>query len=157
MTSKFVQTTIDTYKEINFVSQVEKIFRFKDFENRLKSFKKDEILSIFQGVGYQFVMKKPGKEFTYRESVGPVEFVVSFNINGGVILPYLYIYIDGEKVPYEYPSFVFTYKFLISDMDSLMNPSTVYTNYSDFKTMVTEFLNIYEKFKDTFLKKIAVV
>lgn len=156
MSPKFVQEIIDTYKEINFVNKAEKIFRFKDFDNRLTSFQKDEILSTFQNLGYEFALKKTGKEFVYRENNDTVEFVISFNINGGVVLPYLYVYVEGEKVPYEYPSFVFTYKYLINDFDSLMNPSTVYTCYSDFEEIVKEVLSLYEKFKEVFLQKLEV-
>src|SRR5690606_4862893 len=118
----------------------------------------DKILSSFRNLGYNnFVVKKPGKEFIYRESNGPIEFVISFNINGGIVLPYLYVYVEGEKVPYEYPSFVFTYKYLINDFNSSLNPSTVYTSYSDFEEIVKEVMNLYEDFKENFLRKIRVL
>ncbi len=156
MKEKFVQDIIDAYKEINFVEKAERIFRFKDFDNRLTTFKQEDVLSFLQNIGYDFVAKKPGKEFTHKETNDSVEFVVSFNLNGGVVLPYLYVYVNGEKVPYDYPGFVFTYKYLIDDFESLMNPSTVYTSYSDLEEIVKEVLNLYEEFKKAFLHKVKI-
>lgn len=156
MKEKYVQDIIDAYKEINFVEKAEKIFRFKDFDNRLTSFKQKDVLSVFESIGYDFVAKNSGKEFTRKATNDSVDFVVTFNLNGGVVLPYLYVYVNREKVPYDYPAFVFTYKYLIDDFESLMNPSTVYTSYSDLEEIIKEVLDLYEEFKKAFLHKLIV-
>ncbi len=153
MTDNLVNLVINSYKEINFVQKADKIFRFTDLNNRLTAFEKERILSCFKNLGYVFKMKST-KEFVNKQSIGMVEFTMSFNVNNGVILPYLYVYSNGERVPYDYPSFVFTYKYLKGDFETSMEPATVYTNYEEFEIIVKEVIDVYMEFRNVFLAKL---
>lgn len=61
-----------------------------------------------------------------------------------------------KKLKFPYPNLVFTYKYLINDLDRLMDPSTIFVSYDELKIILKDLLAIYEDFKIAFLKEVAL-
>ena len=144
----------NSYKEINFTSSAENIFRFKDFNNRLEQIDKEEVINIFKELGYETKTKKSKYEFYTDISYEKFKFTVWFDIKYGIVIPYINIYLNENKIPYDYNNFIFTYKYLINDLDIIMPPSTVYTSYIDLKIILKEVLGVYNTFIHLFITKL---
>ena len=143
---------IKAFKAIDFVNRFESITTHLDFNNRMTRIDKKEILYRLSKLGYEFKVITPGRDFYFDSKTDNWRFRFSFNLNGGVILPYIYVYDKHDnKIHYENSNLIYTYKYLIDDLDKIMNPSTVFCNYEEFDEIISGFLKLYEDFKVEYL------
>ena len=156
MSQTYVDAITRAYEKINFVSRFEKILVHTDFVNRLRKPDKKQVLNVLKELGYAFEARTPGPEYVFDEIHGEFKFHFVLDVNGGIVLVYIYVFLNDEKVEFPYPNLVFTYKYLINDLDRLMDPSTIFVSYDELKIILKDLLAIYEDFKIAFLKEVAL-
>jgi hypothetical protein len=100
-------------------------------------------------------VRTPGPEYFSAEVHGEFKFRFVLDVNGGIVLAYIYVFLNDQKIEFPYPSLVFTCKYLLNDLNKLMNPSTIFVDYEELKVIVKDLLDIYQDFKVAFLKEIA--
>jgi hypothetical protein len=126
-----------------------------DFANRLRKPDKKQVLNLLNEQAYTFQVRTPGPEYFSEEVHGEFKFRFVLDVNGGIVLAYIYVFLNDEKIEFPYPNLVFTYKYLLNDVDRLMDPSTIFVDYEELKVIVKDLLDIYEDFKVAYLKEIA--
>src|SRR5690606_11358951 len=156
MSQKYVDAITRAYEKINFVGRFEKLLVHTDFVNRLRKPDKKQVLNVLKELGYAFEARTPGPEYVFDEIHGDFKFHFVLDVNGGIVLVYIYVFLNDEKVEFPYPNLVFTYKYLINDLDRLMDPSTIFVSYDELKIILKDLLAIYEDFKIAFLKEVAL-
>ena len=155
MSQAYVDAITRAYEKINFISRFERILVHTDFANRLRKPDKKQVLRILSDLGYTFQVRTPGPEYFSEEVHGEFKFRFVLDLNGGIVLGYIYVFLNDEKVEFPYPNLVFTYKYLLNDLDRLMDPSTIFVDYEEMKIIVKDLLDIYSDFKVAFLKEAA--
>ncbi|RAW02583.1 hypothetical protein [Pseudochryseolinea flava] len=153
MSQAYVDAITRAYEKINFISRFENILVHTDFANRLRKTDKKQVISILSELGYTFKVRTPGPEYVSEEVHGEFKFRFVLDVNGGIVLGYVYVFLNDEKIEFPYPNLVFTYKYLLNDVDRLMNPSTIFVDYVEMKMIVKDLLDIYSDFKVAFLKE----
>lgn len=82
------------YRNIDFINKYRSIYPkyFFDIDSIMKKMDKRENLKILKELGYNFKIFTPGQHYNYEEKYGNVKLVLSSQISGGIITPYIYIY-----------------------------------------------------------------
>jgi hypothetical protein len=155
MSQAYVDAITKAYKKIDFISRFEKILVHTDFPNRLRKTDKKEVLRILTELGYTFEVRTPGPEYLSEDVNSEFKFCFVLDVNGGIVLGYIYVFFNDKRIEFPYPNLVFTYKYLLNDLDRLMDPSTVFVNYDELKIILKDLLDIYADFKVAFLKEVA--
>ncbi len=154
---KIVEMIYETYKSIDFLDKYRVIYPqwFLDSDTILKRMNKKENLNVMKELGYEFKIFTPGQHYRYVETFDRIELVLSCKISGGIITPYIYIYIDGENINHRYGlrnNLGFVYKHLTNDFEQIVN-ALCFSNLEDLKEIMASVIGIYEDFKKEFLSK----
>ena len=154
MNPGYINAIHKAYQNIDYVNRFEKILTHTDFQNRLRKIDRNKTLQALRELGYVFKVRTPGPEFILEEIVSELKFKFSLDIKGGIILSFIYVYLNDEKIEFPHPNMVFTYKYLLNDLDKLMNPSTVFVDHEEFKIIVKDLLILYEDLKVEFFNEL---
>jgi len=154
---KIVEIIYETYKQINFVDRYKTIYpkyRF-DLGTIMSRMNKKENLNVMKDLGYKFKIFTPGQHYNYEEQFGDIRLILSCQISGGMVIPYIYIYIYDKKIGAKQnfrANIGFVYKRLTNDFKQIVNVLS-FRNYEDLKGIMKSVIEIYEDFKKEFLKR----
>jgi len=144
------------YRNIDFINKYRSIYPkyFFDIDSIMKKMDKRENLKILKELGYNFKIFTPGQHYNYEEKYGNVKLVLSSQISGGIITPYIYIYVNDENIDYKFnyeQNLGFVYKKMTNDYEQIVN-ALLFRNFDDFRNAMLDIISIYEDFKVEFLK-----
>jgi hypothetical protein len=153
---KVIELVYNSYKNINFIERYSNIFPKYLFEidSLMKKMDKKENLKILAAFGYVFKILTPGQYYNYEETFGNIKLILTFQISGGVITPYIFIFLDEINIDYKYnfsQNLGFIYKKMTNNYEQTVN-AFCFRNFDDFKNAVSDIISIYEDFKKEFLK-----
>jgi hypothetical protein len=142
-----------SFRNIDFVTKYKKIM---DEHNHplneiLSKMDKPTIAKTFKELGYNFKISSPGQFYVFYETLREYSFKVSFQISGGIITSYIYLYYNNNIVKIDYTNFAFIFRFLKNNMDEITN-APKFKNYDELRIILKNILKIYEEFKSEFLK-----
>jgi hypothetical protein len=142
-----------SFSNIDFINKYKKLMddHNHSLDDILKRMDKSIIKRIFKEIGYDFKISSPGQFYVFYETFKNMSFKISFQITGGIVIIYVYIYINHEYIKVANNNLTFLYRFLLADMNKVTNQPT-FTNYEELKTILINILNIYEDFKNEFLR-----
>jgi hypothetical protein len=82
------------FNEIDFIERYKKIMdnHNHDLDKILSRMDKPIIKRTFKVIGYDFKISSPGQYYVLHETFGNYSFKISFQISGGIIGTYIYIY-----------------------------------------------------------------
>ena len=142
-----------SFSNIDFTNKYKKLMdnHKHSLDDILKRMDKSIIKKTFKEIGYDFKISSPGQFYVFYETIGNYSFKVSFQITGGIVIIYIYIYINHEYIKVANNNLTFLYRYLLNDMNLVTNQPT-FINYEELKTILINILNIYEDFKKEFLK-----
>lgn len=140
----------ESYLSIDFVNRYKKIFtKFNlDLDVILKRMDKKENLKVMKNLGYNFKISSPGQYYNYEEEFDNIKLTLSCQISRGMVFPYLYIYIDGNRIP-SGQKLTFVYRELVGNMNAPAN-ALMFRDYKDLKDIMASVINLYEDFKNEF-------
>ena len=156
---KIVEIIYEAYKSIDFIERYKNLFPKYNFDldTIMSRMNKRENLNVIKELGYKFKIFTPGQYYRYIETFDRIELVLSCQISKGMVFPYIYIYIDGENINHRYnymTNLGFVYKHLTNDFNQIVN-ALCFRNLEDLKEIMKSVIEIYEDFKEEFLKRIA--
>jgi len=93
--SKIEKIYYESFKNIDFVNRYKKIMdaHKHPLDFILSKMDKSTVRKIFKEVGYDFKISSPGQFYVFFETIKDYSFKISFQISGGIIGIYIYIYI----------------------------------------------------------------
>ncbi len=153
---KVIELIYTSYKNINFVEKYSKIFPKYLFEidSLMKKMNKNENLKILKELGYMFKIFTPGQYYNFEETFGNTKLILTFQISGGVITPYIFIFLDEINIDYKYgfsQNLGFIYKKITNNYEQIVN-AFCFRNFEDFRNAMSDIISIYEEFKKEFLR-----
>ena len=111
------------------------------------------IIRSIKELGYNFKLSSPGQFYVFYETQGEYSFKVSFQISGGIIGIYVYLYLNHNFIDIDNNKLSFLFRYLVNDMNAEINAPT-FTNYDELKKILKDILKIYEEFKIEFLQNL---
>lgn len=146
-----------SFRNIDFVIKFKKIMdeHIHPLDDILPRMDKPTIVKTFKEIGYNFKISSPGQFYIFYETVGEYSFKVSFQISGGIIGVYIYIYLNHNYINIDNNKLSFLYRYLVNDMNAEINAPT-FTNFDELKIILENILKIYEEFKIEFLQRVFV-
>lgn len=144
-----------SFKNIEFIDKYKKVMyeHSHSLDDILSRMDKSIIKSTFKEIGYDFKISSPGQFYVFYETIDSYSFKISFQITGGIIIIYIYIYLNHEYIKVDNNNLTFLYRYLLGDMN-LITKQPSFKNYEELKDILIEILKIYEDFKKEFLKLI---
>lgn len=142
-----------SFTNINFIEKYKNIMSAHnhDIDKMLSRMDKSIIKKTFKEIGYDFKISSPGQFYVFHETYGNCSFKISFQISGGIIATYVYIYKGDNYINIDNNKLGFLYRHLLNNMNlQINNPS--FLDYNELKTILIKILKIYEDFKKEFLK-----
>lgn len=142
-----------SFTNINFIEKYKNIMyaHNHDLDKILPRMDKSIIKKTFKVIGYDFKISSPGQFYVFYETNGNCSFKISFQISGGIIGTYIYIYIGEKYIDIDNNKLGFLYRHLLNNMNlQINNPS--FLDYNELETILIKILKIYEDFKKEFLK-----
>jgi hypothetical protein len=154
---RIVELTYKTYKSIYFESKYNKIYTkyHLDIDTIMSRMNKKENLNVIKKLGYVFKIFTPGQYYEYEENFGNVKLALSCQISKGLVIPYIYVYVNNENINYRYGlrnNLGFVYKQITNDFEQIVN-ALGFRNYEDLKGIMAGVIGIYEDFKKEFLPR----
>ena len=141
-----------SFNNIDFVNKYQTVMnRYNHSINDILSkMDKTIIKKLFKEAGYEFKISSPGQFFEFFESFNVIKLKVSIKVSGGMIVVYVYIYINNEVVKIDYTNFAFIYRILKNNMEEITNAPN-FINYDELLFLLKDVMIIYEDFKKEFL------
>ena len=141
------------FNDINFIGRYKDIMNAHnhDLDEILSRMDKLIIKKTFKEIGYDFKISSPGQFYVFYETSKNCSFKVSFQISGGIVIIYIYIYMNHEYIKVDNNNLTFLYRYLSNDMN-LITKQPSFKSYDELKIILIDILNIYEDFKKEFLK-----
>lgn len=149
----FEETYYKSFRNIDFIERYKSIMDSNNLplDKILTRMDKSIIKKTFKEIGYDFKISSPGQFYVFYETIGNYSFKVSFQIIGGIVIIYIYIYINHEYIKVANNNLTFLYRYLLNNMNLVTNQPK-FINYEELKIILINILNIYEDFKKEFLK-----
>lgn len=156
---KVAQIAYQAFENIDFANNYKPTFLKYNFplDDIMKKMDKKENLKILKELGYTFKIFTPGQHYNYEEDFGNVKLKLSSQISGGIITNYIYIYLNNVKIDVNLlaSNLAFVYRHIINDSNAITN-AFKFRNYDDFRNAMSDIINIYEEFKNEFLKQMEI-
>ena len=156
--TKIINIIKESYHNIDFIKRYKIVFQKYYFDRKtvdvMTKMNKKENLNIIKELGYKFKIFSPGQDYEYEEEFNNIKLILSCQISGGAVIPYIYIYVDDNKINFR-QNLGFVYKILIYDMNVIAN-ALLFRNYDDFREIMAAIIEIYEDFKKEFLKQMEI-
>jgi hypothetical protein len=150
----YVQHIENAFRAVDVVNRYSKILSGRqDVKNIISRMDRKENLNVLRRMGYEFKIFSPGQHYELIENFGRFKFVFSSQISKGIIAPYIFIYVDENKIPFKYTSIPLVCRYLKGNMNGI-GGNIVVKDLSDFEEVMIELLSIYEDFKKEFLKRV---
>jgi hypothetical protein len=153
---QFEELYYEAFKNVDFLKRYKEIMDKHNhpLDEILSRMDKSIIKHTFEDLGYDFKLSSPGQFYVFFETYESFSFKISFQISGGIIGIYIYIYSNKEYIDISNNKLSFLYRYLIGNMDEEVN-APCFKNFAELKEILACVMNIYEDFKKEFLKLMA--
>lgn len=148
-----------SYETINFTKRYKQLYSKHNFslDELLTRMNKKDNLNIFKELGYEFKISSPGQYYNFEEKFDEIKLSLSCQISKGMVFPYIYVYVNGNKISKPYSSKIsFTYRYLMNIPRLQALNSLCFRDLDDLKNILKDLLGIYEDFKEEFLKLMEI-
>ncbi len=140
-------------EDINFLSRYKKLNqRFPLSNEAFENYSNEEVLKIFDSLGYNFKYAKKEKFFGLKESINGFDFTFNISCKCGVLEFIWGLTKDGERFTMGGPWGLIG-DLLVHGNCSIKDPS--FKSYAELKEILAEALMIYEDFKKRVIREVV--
>lgn len=151
---EYIEHIENAFKAVDIVNRYSEILTGRqDVNNIIVKMDKKEILSALRKLDCVFKASSPGQYYEIVENNGRFKVVFSSQISKGIIAPYIFVYLDENKIPFKYTSMPLVCRYLKGNAKE-NGGNIVFKDPSDFEKIMKGLLAIYEDFKKEFLRRV---